>query len=252
MKTVQVQDIILGTGRPKICVPLTGMTREELIEEATRVKDSAAELAEWRIDWFEDVDRIEVLEETSKELRRILGRMPLLMTFRTKEEGGQKAIEPETYETLLLAICERKMADLIDVELFRGETIVKNIQQAAKSAGMFTIGSSHDFMKTPERKEIIRRLCQMQTLGLDITKIAVMPQSERDVLTLLDATLAMKEEYADRPFITMAMNRMGIVSRMAGECFGSCLTFGTVGNASAPGQIDAADLSFVLDLLHRG
>lgn len=252
MKTVQVQDIILGTGRPKICVPLTGMTREELIEEATRVKDSAAELAEWRIDWFEDVDRIEVLEETSKELRRILGRMPLLMTFRTKEEGGQKAIEPEVYETLLLAICERKMADLIDVELFRGETIVKNIQQAAKRAGMFTIGSSHDFMETPERKEIIRRLCQMQTLGLDITKIAVMPQSERDVLTLLDATLAMKEEYADRPFITMAMNRMGIVSRMAGECFGSCLTFGTVGNASAPGQIDAADLSFVLDLLHRG
>lgn len=252
MKTVQVQDIILGTGRPKICVPLTGMTRKELIEEATRVKDSAAELAEWRIDWFEDVDRIEVLAETSKELRRILGRMPLLMTFRTKEEGGQKAIEPEVYETLLLAICERKMADLIDVELFRGETIVKNIQQAAKSAGMFTIGSSHDFMKTPERKEIIRRLCQMQTLGLDITKIAVMPQSERDVLTLLDATLAMKEEYADRPFITMAMNRMGIVSRMAGECFGSCLTFGTVGNASAPGQIDAADLSFVLDLLHRG
>lgn len=252
MRTVQVKDIILGTGRPKICVPLTGATRKALVEEANRVKDSAAELAEWRIDWFEAVDQIEVLEETSKELRQILGRMPFLMTFRTKEEGGQKAIELKEYEVLLLAICERKMADLIDVELFRGETIVKNIQQAAKKAGMFTIGSSHDFTKTPEREEIIHRLCKMQDLGLDITKIAVMPQSERDVLTLLDATLAMKESYADRPFITMAMNRMGIVSRMAGECFGSCLTFGTVGNASAPGQIDAADLSFVLELLHRG
>ena len=46
----------------------------------------------------------------------------------------------------------------------------------------------------------------MQSLGADIVKFAVMPQCERDVLTLLDATLTMKEEHSDTPVITMSMS----------------------------------------------
>ena len=61
----------------------------------------------------------------------------------------------------------------------------------------------------------------------------------------------LKEFYADRPFITMSMKKMGLISRLAGETFGSCLTFGTSGAASAPGQIDAGELSTILDLLHE-
>ncbi|MFR2781512.1 MAG: type I 3-dehydroquinate dehydratase [Clostridium sp.] len=36
-----------------------------------------------------------------------------------------------------------------------------------------------------------------------------------------------------------------------GEIFGSCLTFGLAGQASAPGQIDARELKCVLDILHN-
>jgi 3-dehydroquinate dehydratase-1 len=49
----------------------------------------------------------------------------------------------------------------------------------------------------------------------------------------------------------MAMGPLGVVSRLAGEVFGSVLTFGTVGAASAPGQVDAARLRDALDLLHE-
>ena len=90
----------------------------------------------------------------------------------------------------------------------------------------------------------------MQELGFDMTKIAVMPRKERDVLDLLDATLAMKETFGDRPFVTMSMGKIGIISRMTGECFGSSLTFGTAGAASAPGQIDAKELKQILHILH--
>ena len=61
----------------------------------------------------------------------------------------------------------------------------------------------------------------------------------------------MNEMYADRPMITMSMKKMGLISRIAGEITGSCMTFGTAGEASAPGQIDAEQLKQVLDLLHR-
>ena len=86
--------------------------------------------------------------------------------------------------------------------------------------------SNHDFFKTPSKEEIISRLCAMQEKGADIPKIAVMPQSKKDVLTLLSATNEMVEEHANRPIITMSMAATGVISRLAGEVFGSCLTFG--------------------------
>jgi len=91
----------------------------------------------------------------------------------------------------------------------------------------------------------------MQALGADICKIAVMPRSAADVLTLLDATRIMHEEYADRPLITMSMGGLGVVSRIAGQVFGSAATFGMVGTASAPGQVDASELRALLDVLER-
>ncbi len=72
----------------------------------------------------------------------------------------------------------------------------------------------------------------MQDMGADIPKIAVMPQSKRDVLTLLCATEEMVTDYADRPIITMSMAGTGVISRLCGEVFGSSMTFGAAKKAS--------------------
>ncbi len=95
----------------------------------------------------------------------------------------------------------------------------------------------------------MRRLCKMQEMEADIAKLAVMPRTERDVLTLLDATLAMKELHQDTPIVTMAMGELGVISRLAGQLFGSAITFGSVGEVSAPGQIPVEKLyEFLKDL----
>ncbi len=111
--------------------------------------------------------------------------------------------------------------------------------------------SNHDFFKTPAKEEIVSRLTKMTELNADLPKIAVMPQSEADVLTLLCATNEMKQKYADQPIITMSMAGMGVISRLAGEFFGSVLTFGAAKKASAPGQIAVEDLNTVLQILHK-
>ncbi len=90
----------------------------------------------------------------------------------------------------------------------------------------------------------------MQQLGADITKIAVMPQNKKDVLTLLCATEQMQCQYADRPFVTMSMGSIGSISRIAGEIFGSAITFGAVQKSSAPGQIKAKKLKQMLQMIH--
>ena len=101
------------------------------------------------------------------------------------------------------------------------------------------------------KDEIINRLCKMQDLGADLPKIAVMPNTSEDVVTLLAATEEMSTKHANRPIITMSMGGLGLVSRLAGETFGSALTFGAAKAASAPGQISVDKLATILEVMHE-
>ena len=49
----------------------------------------------------------------------------------------------------------------------------------------------------------------------------------------------------------MSMSKTGVISRLAGEVFGSAATFGAVQKASAPGQISVTDLRTVLTIIHE-
>ncbi len=113
------------------------------------------------------------------------------------------------------------------------------------------IMSNHDFHKTPAAEEIVQRVrVKCRNPGADIPKIAVMPQTKADVLTLLTATRRNAgARYADRPIITMSMSKTGVISRLAGEVFGSAAqTFGAVKSYLVLGQISVADPRTVLTI----
>ena len=231
---VEVRGVKIGEGVPKICVPIVGKTKEEILAAAKSFADVKMDVVEWRVDWFDGVFDFAQVEDVLKDLRPALGNTPILFTFRTSKEGGEKAIEPDVYVELNKKAAATGLVDLVDVEAFTGDSYVKEIID-----------------KTPDKDDIVGRLRKMQELDADIPKIAVMPQNKRDVLTLLAATEEMVSEYADRPIITMSMAGTGLISRLCGEVFGSALTFGAVGKASAPGQMNAADLNTVLNLIHE-
>ena len=251
MNTVKVRNVEIGSGVPKICVPIVGVTKEDILAEAKSFDNTPIDVVEWRVDWFENVFDFSKVKDTLKDLRAVLGDTPLLMTFRTSKEGGEKSIEIDDYAMFNIKVAETGYVDLIDVEVFTGDDVVKKIIAGAHNAGVKVIASNHDFNKTPDKDDIISRLRKMQDLGADILKIAVMPTNKKDVLTLLAATEEMYSDYAERPIITMSMAGTGVISRLCGEVFGSSLTFGAAGKASAPGQMGVNDLSTVLTLLHN-
>ena len=247
---VEVRGVKIGEGIPKIIVPIVGTTKEEILAAATSFESVRLDIVEWRVDWYQDIFDFAKVEDTMKALRAALGNTPILFTFRTSKEGGEKAISPEDYAELNIRAAQTGLIDMVDVEAFTGDEIVKKIIDGAHAAGVRVVASNHDFGKTPDKDDILGRLRKMQDLGADIPKIAVMPRSKRDVLVLLSATEEMATDYADRPIITMSMAGTGLVSRLCGEAFGSSCTFGAVGKASAPGQMNAADLDTVLNLIH--
>ena len=248
MKTVKVKNVVFNEGAPKICVPLVGKTEKEILDEVAFLSDIDFDVIEFRVDHYENVEDFAKVTELLKKISE-KSEKPLLFTFRTKKEGGVHEMAEEKYFALNLAAIESGLIDLVDVELFSTPEEISRLIKAAKKKNVKIVMSNHDFDKTPSKDELVSRLVKMQDYGADITKVAVMPRTEEDVLTLLGATLEMKKAMGDRPCITMSMAKLGVISRLSGELFGSCMTFAAARQVSAPGQISVKDARNILNLL---
>ncbi len=248
-RIVKIKNVKIGEGLPKICIPITDSDIEGVKKSVRVIQNTPYDFVEWRCDFYDNVEDPEVRIKPMTLFRDQLGNSPILFTMRTSVEMGMKEIDTKDYTDLNLAVIESGLIDMVDIELSRGESVVKQVVKAAHNFGVKVIVSRHNMVATPDKEVIVGNLCQMQDLGADIVKFAVMPQSERDVLTLLDATLTMKEEHNETPIITMSMGKMGVISRICGQVFGSDVTFGTAGKASAPGQLPANQLSIFLKSL---
>ena len=251
MHTVKLGKVEVGAGQPKVIVPIVAPTRQSILDKARELTQYTMDVVEWRVDFYDDVFDIDTTVETGRQLKKQLGETPILFTFRTKKEGGEKDIDMETYTALNRAMAESGSVAAVDVEIFSGDDIVRRNIDNIHAAGAAVVGSNHDFHKTPDKEEIVSRLRRMQDMGADIPKIAVMPQNTEDVLALLEATQEMASKYADRPIITMSMGPLGVITRISGEVFGSAMTFGAVGQVSAPGQIPVAELKESMRILHN-
>ena len=250
MQTVQIKNVTLGEGAPKIIVSLMAKDIAAVKSEALAYRSADFDILEWRGDHFTAIADTAAALDALRELRAVFPDKPILFTFRSKKEGGEQEIAPEAYIALNIAMAESGLVDAIDLELFTGDALVSQAIARAHAKGVKVIMSNHDFHKTPAKEEIVKRLTKMQELGADVPKIALMPESKADVLTILAATLEVSEKIADRPIITMSMSKTGVISRLAGEVFGSAATFGAVQKASAPGQISVTDLRTVLSIIH--
>lgn len=247
---VNIRGVIIGEGKPKVIVPIVEKTHDGILCKAEELKALKLDIIEWRADFYEAAPDTAQIAGTLSALKGITGEIPLLFTFRTKNEGGEKYITPTEYTALNLAAAEAG-ADIIDIEIFGDISSACENIRLIKNCGKAVIASNHDFNKTPPVEELVDRLIEMQKTGADILKIAVMPQSTEDVLALLTATHIMHTKHAKKPVITMAMSDMGIISRFSGGVFGSAAAFGAAGKASAPGQTSVEDLNHVLGIIHK-
>lgn len=250
---INVKNIHIGEGTPKICVPMTGRTLPELVAEAELIEtqSSTIDLVEWRVDFFQDFEDLSKVISALSSIHQILKELPLVFTFRSLEEGGEKEISIPYYFELNEAAAKSGLADLVDIELRHEDEKIKQILSILHENGRFGILSSHNFSATPTKEEMVTILERAKELGGDIPKIAVMPTSARDVLALLEATVEMKEKHPNIPVITMSMAGQGAISRLSGEVFGSSVTFGALKKASAPGQVEVRDLRRTLELIHH-
>src|SRR5690625_2752988 len=259
----------LNASSPSIIVPVTARDRDGLDAQIAALHEAAAQfrdsdgtggrlfdLVEWRVDLYEPFLRRAAGEPGAAaagaavagvmHLADLLPDVPVLATFRTIAEGGDTALSDDAYVDLIEALAASGRAAAVDVE-FRHPRAARAIE-AAHAHGTPVVASNHDFDATPAAGEIVKRLAAMEAMGAEVAKIAVMPRTAADVVTLIEATERRSRD-AGIPLVTMAMGALGAVTRVAGAVFGSAATFATVGHTSAPGQLPAADVRGAMRLL---
>lgn len=248
-KEIRIKGITLGQGRPVVCVPVVETEREQIIKKIKELSDKKVQMIEWRGDTFLGNTDPKQVQEILEEIRPMLEETIFLFTFRTRQQGGCSDLEEKKILYLNELAAKSGCADLIDLEFFEASRPEKEIRRFQRM-GVKVIASHHDFSDTPDDRIMRMLMDQMEAGGADIAKLAVMPKSPDDVLRLLKLTSDTKIKYPDLPVVTMAMGAYGVISRISGEFFGSCITFGADGKVSAPGQIQADTLNQILDVLH--
>lgn len=242
---------IIGSEKYLICTPLTGSDRSQLASQLQLALLKQPDIIEWRADFFNDVSKPSSVIKVLAWLQSAACGLPFIFTLRSQQEGGQSnGLTDRQILELTEAVCRQTSVDYVDCELRHECSAISNLAAAAHQWGTQVIGSFHDFKATPSKLQIIDKILQAESYGLDIAKVAVMPQTMEDVLTLLSATIAAKQQVSI-PLITVSMGQDGMISRVVGAACGSALTFASLAQESAPGQLAIDDLRTILRLLPR-
>jgi 3-dehydroquinate dehydratase-1 len=200
------------------------------LEALTRA--DGADIVEVRADLFE-APTPERLVGALERVRQ--GGRPVILTVRREQEGGGPLTldaRRELYEAGLAH------ADAIDVEI-ASTGLLAALGPAARAAGRTLILSAHDFASTPPAAALRRTIDRARAAEADVVKIATMTRSLDDLRTLLEVTIGA----VDEGIVAVGMGPQGPLSRLVLPAAGSLLTYASVGQPTAPGQLPLSELA---------
>ena len=128
METLNIKNIVLQAGRPKVAVPLVSQLPQEIIAECEHAAMLPCDLIEWRADsYLSGLTDLEEVLQTKEfyldflkildDLEYIAGDKPLIFTLRSVEQGGMLQLSQAQKAEIYQLVAQSGLAGLIDVEL---------------------------------------------------------------------------------------------------------------------------------------
>lgn len=223
----------------KIVVPIMPRSIEE-VEAIDLERLAEADLIEWRADYL---PKEEILKVAPAVFEKFLG-WEVIFTLRTSREGGKIELTNEEYVGIIKEVAAHYQPDFIDFEYYSYQEVFEQMLDFPN-----LVLSYHNFEETPEN--YLEIMSELTSLSPAVVKIAVMAETEQDVLDVMNYTRGFKTLNAEQAYATISMGDLGILSRIAGQVTGSCWTFASLDEASAPGQISLATTRKFLEILEK-
>lgn len=210
---------------PRIAVAIADRENSKLI------KSLFLDVLEIRVDQFKNTDPVYVKNIIKK--RKKIG-VPLILTVRSKEEGGQRDISNK----LKLSIFKDNISlvDAVDIEL-KSPVLSEVVKNARKNKKKVII-SWHNFKMTPSDKTLKDVLNKAKRSGAHLVKIAAKANKIKDFNRLMKFTI----ENKSKNIITISLGGIGSLSRLVFPGLGSLITYAYISKPSGLGQISLDEL----------
>ncbi len=210
---------------PRIAIAIADRQDNKLI------KSLFLDILEIRVDQFKNIDPTYVKNVIRK--RKKIG-VPLILTVRSKEEGGQRDISNKA--KLNIFKDNIQLVDAVDIEL--ESPILSEVVKNAKKNKKKVIISWHNFQTTPNDKTLKSILSKAKKSGAHLVKIAAKANKVEDFNRLMKFTI----ENKSKNIITISLGGIGSLSRLVFPGLGSLLTYAYINKPSGLGQISLDDL----------
>ncbi|GMA68852.1 hypothetical protein GCM10025879_00980 [Leuconostoc litchii] len=231
-QAVMWQQVKSGAQKELAQKDVSAMTEAKMLSEIDNAKQEF--IANW------PQMNAHIIKELTSTVFNSIGGFPVILTYRTVEQGGRGEMSEVEYTTFVVSALNTGFPfAAVDVEYTLDESLRNRIIDAAHKVNVPVIMSYHDFQGTPDT--LAGLIENMSHTPADVIKLAVMPNNMSDVQYLLDTT---KEAAIEQPLITMSMGEIGKRTRIEGYQYGSELTFATLDGTSqsAPGQLTINEL----------
>lgn len=163
-KPIQAGASTLGGQKPVVCIPLVGQTREEILKEAGNVPGIAPDMIELRVDFWDFIEDTNKSVTMVREVRKIIGNVPILLTCRIVPEGGHKIVSDNAKFSLYNQVIKEKLVNLIDVELIYGPDKIQKFKKSLNKSGIGLVVSYHD-MKNMPSKDVISQAMENEVMA---------------------------------------------------------------------------------------
>ena len=80
MKSVTIGNMTIGEGIPKICVPIVGITEQNIFQQINQINTEDIDLIEWRSDWYEHCFDISKVLQVLNKIKSTVKSIPILFT----------------------------------------------------------------------------------------------------------------------------------------------------------------------------
>ena len=211
---------IAFNGIPKVAIVVSDKELNSSIESRN------IDIVEIRLDQFKRLDTSYVRKNIAA--RKNLN-LPLILTIRSKKEGGNRIIPEKSKSKLFKDIIS--LVDAVDIEL--QSPVLSTVVNIAKKNKKIIIISWHDLKLTPNDKILTDILNKAKAKGAHIVKIATKANNAEDVNRLMRFT----QKNKSKNIITIALGSIGAISRLSFPMAGSLITYSYINKPSGLGQI---------------
>jgi 3-dehydroquinate dehydratase type I len=245
----------------KICIsiPIKSSNLEEIESIIHKALNYNPEFIEFRFDYIPNIDDLN--KHFIEQIKDILQRNAYcIFTLRHESEGGKIKIDDSLRFKIIKILIEAK-PDFFDIEMNCNTELLSDIINLCYMEKVNLIFSQHNFESTPmleQAKEIISRfeekvvkkkIDELNILGKSLYKIIFTAHQIEDNLVPLTLCQEFSQDY--KKVISFCMGDMGMLSRLFCIKLGSIMTYASLEEKTAPGQIHIETLQKLYNLLFR-